>query len=467
MIDFARDNPQASLEQRARVARFQQFRHMFRNRHKKAFALMSARLPRGMRQAVYISVNLPGLISRKCSDFLFGESPFFESKADSDSEPLRDLVDGLDLGSKLYEGGLSQSWRGETVLRVRVYEGKLMLDEVSAEYYYTETPPGNSRQILSQALAWPVKIRDKEYLRVEHHEPGRIINEAFRLKADGKVAFQVALSELGEDTIEVVDTRVDAPLIWHVVNYREGTEWAGISDYEDPLPIFDAINNRLSSIDRILGRHANPKLVAPGGFQQETLDSNKDLFLVDPGADSANLPRYLTWDGALQAAFEELDRLLEMAYQLGEMAPALWGLDKAGQVESGKALRLRFIPTEHKINRKKRYWSPVVPRLLQVASQLGAVNGVQGVTALSEPPLMIWQDGLPKIFSELAEDVTKLHAEGLISKHRAVQMLYDLDDEEAAAEVAWMRQEAQESSQMMMESFENGGRDNQEELGEG
>ena len=49
-----------------------------------------------------------------------------------------------------------------------------------------------------------------------------------------------------------------------------------------PAVVFDAINNRLSSIDRILGRHASPKLAVPQGSldPQGNLDGSKDVFEV-------------------------------------------------------------------------------------------------------------------------------------------------------------------------------------------
>ncbi|MGI5844490.1 MAG: hypothetical protein ACOX9B_09985 [Candidatus Xenobium sp.] len=99
-----------------------------------------------------------------------------------------------------------------------------------------------------------------------------------------------------------------------------------------------------------------------------------------------SLPRYLTWEGQLEAAFRELDRLLDLFWALAEVSPAVLGLDKAGGVESGKALRLRFVNTEHKVNRRRLYLGPALQQTLYVASLLAASKLGAPYVALDAPP---------------------------------------------------------------------------------
>ena len=66
--------------------------------------------------------------------------------------------------------------RGAGALRVRTTEDeRLVIEEIPATNYCCERQPGNEREVLSQAIAWTVPSRrDKpNFLRVEHHEPGR------------------------------------------------------------------------------------------------------------------------------------------------------------------------------------------------------------------------------------------------------------------------------------------------------
>jgi Mn-containing catalase len=81
-------------------------------------------------------------------------------------------------------------------------------------------------------------------------------------------------------------------------------------------------------------------------------------------------PKYLTWDGKLEAAEKQLDRLIEMLFYVSETSPACFGLDKNATTESGAALKKRLLRTLAKVNRKKLYSDPAIKDLfLDIAAE--------------------------------------------------------------------------------------------------
>lgn len=478
MIDFQKLGYPPSDEDRRRLEDYERYYQIFSAQHRKAFADLSAYLPDELVRRIYVTVNLPGFAVKKIADFLVGEPPRFLA-ADSSQQALDRLVKDTGFTTTVYELAVSTGFRGAGALRIRTTEdSRLVIEEIPATNYFCERRPGNEREIISQAIAWTVpSTTDKRtFLRVEHHEPGRIIHEAFELGDHGEVKRPVPLSTTdGEAAPEnpVEETGVPHPLLVYVPCFRIGGEFWGWSDLRDIFDISDAINNRLTQIDTILGRHANPKLV---GLRDMSLadehghvDGRRDYIEMDNPEAAKSLPRYLTWEGQLEAAFRELDRLLDLFWALAEVSPAVLGLDKAGGVESGKALRLRFVNTEHKVNRRRLYLGPALQQTLYVASLLAASKLGAPYVALDAPPEVEWYDGLPLIYSEAVEDETRLYEAGLTSAESAIMRVQEWTREQAQEELERIRAEREKEPQanLGLEDLLNGGVQNQGALNVG
>ena len=52
---------------------------------------------------------------------------------------------------------------------------------------------------------------------------------------------------------------------------------------------------------------------------------------IDENINASDLPRYLVWDAQLDAAFRQIDKLLDLLMMMSEVSPAAFGLEHAGR----------------------------------------------------------------------------------------------------------------------------------------
>ena len=430
-----------------RLKAYCKYEEIFEGAHREAFRPRKYVTSNG--KTVYLGVNVAGVISRVTADFLFGEAPSFRvgDTGTPEQQALDALVESNDLATTFYEAALSASFRGDAVFRVRVGPRRagartdVIIEEIPAYSYHAERSPDNARQVLSEAVVWPRKVGRLTYLRVETHVPGHIVHQAFRYNPDTQViGDEVSLDEAypdGDAPPPEEDTGVEDSLLVHVPNFRHGSLYYGISDYEGLVDLFEAVNNRLTQIDRILDRHASPKLVGLPGMSDprglvdvealEYIEADSELFKT--------IPRYVTWDANLTQAFADYETLLLTCCRMAEISPSALGMDDngGGSANSGVALRLRYLSTEHKCNRKKRYFDRGIKKLLRIALALGAVK--LGMPAVDQEPEIIWQDGLPQIYPEAVQTEALRVSSGLSSKVSAIQRLDGCTAEQAEAEL--------------------------------
>lgn len=474
MIDFTKTDwpPKDDAD---RIASYKRNEQLFDGDHATAFEERSAKMPDGMKQIIYLAVNMPGLVAKIAADFLFGEPPAFRVGEPKSKQQLalEDIVKHNDLHITFYEAALAASFRGDTVFRARVGKRKdspkpqVIVEEVPAHSYFAETDPDNVRELLSESIAWTREdpIRGCSYLRVQTHTPGHISEAAYHLNPEtGKVSSRVDLGTIYDNPPdEETDTGLDTSLLVHIPNYRHGSIYYGISDYEDLITLFDGLNNRLTKIDRILDHHSDPKLIGVPGMMDArgAVDVSKISYIEGDSDLFKYLPRYLTWDGQLEAAFRELEQILYLICHVAEISPAAVGLDdkSGGAVDSGVALRLRYLNTEHKCNRKKLYFNRGVKRLLKLAMDVGAQ--VLGGPSIDDEPEVTWQDGLPQIYAEAVTTEVARVAGGLSSKVSAIQRIDQCSAAEAEEEVKRMEDEADAGPEpVSLEDWLNGGKSN-------
>lgn len=425
---------------------------------------LGARLFGSTRREIGIIVNYPGVIARVAADFLFGEAPQFALAAAPGGDPapgqavLNGLVEANDLPTCLYESALSAASDGDTVLRVRWGRTgaedtaeRVVIEEVPAGSYFVTLHPDNCRWVLAQHVAWLRCEEDgkPECLLVETHVPGMVYTQAFRvsgMQLPLTVGEELDLADVfeGEDLASVqaeAPTRIKGPTLFHVPNYRTGKRYWGYSDYKDLPTLFDAVNNRMSRIDQYLDKHSRPKLVTPPGMLGP--DGNiaeADVFEPLSAELAKSLPRYVTWDGQMNSSFQQLEHLVDSIFKVSEIAPAVFGLDKAGSIESGRAMRMRFIRTVAKISRKRTHYDRAIKRALRSALDMQAA-WVPGTVDVSGAVEIVWADGMPQDYIEAIDAELKRVQGQLGSRKSGIKNIDMVGDDKATAELEAIRAE--------------------------
>ncbi len=385
----------------ARWENYRRFELLFEGRHEEAFLVRPAEARRMQR---YLTANLAGIISKTCADILFGETPRFHVVDATAQAALDALVSRSDLRLVGYEASLAASFRGDAVLSVRWTPQGARIEEVSAAIFVPDIDPDNVRGLRGATLGWSRIHGEETLLRRDVHTPGRVrrlLHRADPLTLQPEE--ELPLSALYGDHAPLAEeeTGVDAIPLIHIPNYRTGSRFWGYSDYLGLESLFAALNERLSQVSEVLRKHASPRLAVPLDFiRPDGTVALEDLEIIPFDPQTRPRPEYLTWDAHLTAAFTEIDRLTDLALLTSETAPSLFGIDKFGVAESGRALKYRLLRTLAKVARKRAYFTAGLTQALYHAQCLEVKHGARYTP---EMPTIDWPDGLPNDARESAE----------------------------------------------------------------
>jgi hypothetical protein len=150
-------------------------------------------------------------------------------------------------------------------------------------------------------------------------------------------------------------------------------------------------------------------------------------------------PGYMTWDGKLEAAEAQIDRLVDFIFYISETSPAAFGMDKLGTSESGSALKKRLMRTLAKVNRKKMYADPAIKDVLEIAMMMD--NEWAGASYEVERPSVTWSDGLPNDPKEDAEVIGTRIQNKTMSQKKGIMILDNCNEETAEKELEQIQKE--------------------------
>ncbi len=436
-----------------RLADYDYYEKLFLGDHFEAFKMKIAdpAFNRAYAKLRYISINFAGMLSKIVADMLFSEPITIRVGDDGDQEFVDALVFENKLNQQFYEAALSNSYFGDQVFKLRVDKKnkrtQIIIEDNTPKVYFPTLDPTNMRAEPSKhEFAWVIAKAGKKYVRKEIHEIGKIYNEIWELKDDGTVGSKLTDIKLfGLEPEE--DTKIDRSLVIHTPNFRISGRYLGISDYNDLDSIFFAINNRFSKIDNVLDLHTDPILAVPEGILDEdgkVKRQNLQMIEISPEAGKEK-PEYIVWNANLEAAFSQIDRLVESFFMTSEISPAVLGMDKGGAVESGRALKLKLLRTIAKVSRKKLYFHQSIIEVIYTAQILAKAWGasVDGKKLTKDPqkPELVWQDGLPIDDSEQIDDEIKRKDGGLTTTKDSLMRIDNLTDKEAEEKAAEIEEE--------------------------
>lgn len=471
-----------------RIKGYRENKKIFKGHHHEVFGKYSIGNDRA-KELLYISVNLAGIICKKSADFLFGEElKILAGKGENTPEQkaFNKLVEDNHLNIMLYENSLSNAYAGDSFIKVRygqeyagelppeLDEPKILIESVNPEFVIPETVAWDKKKIKCYHIAMPIYDEDEKqwFLSVESHHAGRILYSKYLMtplyyNSDNEPE-RFEITGVDETSFVEVLTGVPIPLVVHIPNLATADSWEGIDDLTEIHPLLDEINNRLSQIADILDKHSNPAMAIPSGLLDVDGDGNaKFRVAIDKvfevmGKDDV-IPQYITWNGQLNEAFQELDRLIDMVLTVTEIpAVALGKGDSGTSGSSGLAIKWRMNSLLAKVNRKKQYYSKGLKQVFYIAQKIEEALEIADYEVTI--PILNFQDGLPKDEMEQA-NIMAIRSGGAktISQKSAIMLLNNMTEEQAEAEIERISNEEESSLETAPSFFNDEGVENEEE----
>jgi hypothetical protein len=484
--------PNITKEHGERITRYRENKKLFKGEHFEILEKYNDVLPTHQQRTIYVTTNLAGLIAKKSADFLFGENALYSAGTKDDSaeqKKLDEWVQQNDIHITNYESALSNSYRGDSFYKVRWGQEhggmvpkeldpfRVIIEAQNAEFVFPETYPNDSTRVMAYHIAVPGEVLGTDgeewLLNVESHFPNKIVYRTFRMNPveetiDGVSSWRI-YAEVGEPR-EVV-TNVPFPLVVHVPNFSTDDSWEGIDDLSELKGLFSELNTRLSQISEILSKHADPAMIVPQGTLVED-ENGQPAYRV--GVDKVFEvmqgelePKYLTWNGQLEFAFREVEKILELILMKAEIPAVALGVGDSGTSgSSGLAIKWRLNSLLAKINRKRQYYDKALKRIFTIA-QLLEMDRRTKVEFEPFTPHIKFKDGLPEDEMEKATIMQiRTGAKATLSQKRAIMELEGVTEDQAQQILDELEEEAVSAMVANMDTFQVGATEEPEETKE-
>ena len=446
-----------------RILRYRENIELFEGEHFEVFEKYNSS------RSLYVYANLAGIICKKSADFLFGEEAIITAgtgDATPEALAIERLVADNALGQQNYEAALSAAIMGDAFYRVRYgqeYGGELpaeldefrvFIEQISAMDVFPEVNPMNRRNIKAYHICVPCynEAEDKWILECESHYAGYIQYHRYSLKPQQTDIEGVVQKWTIQEPIGITEmqyTGVPMPLVIHIPNTGRELTWEGLDDISEHKALFDELNNRLSQVASILDKHSDPAMAVPVGML--ATDGNgqpyfrvaQDKVFEVLGKDDI-IPQYITWNGNLNEAMTEVQKIVDLLLIAAEIPPIALGMNDSGTSgSSGLSIKFRMQSLLSKVNRKKLYFNRGIINTLYIAQLLEQALGIADYTPVK--PKIIFKDGLPvDSLQEVNEMNVRTGGMPTISRKTALMRLDSLTEEQADAEIERINKEQAE-----------------------
>jgi hypothetical protein len=233
---------------------------------------------------------------------------------------------------------------------------------------------------------------------------------------------------------EVIQTGIDDFAVQVLTNVTNSETLYGVSDYEAIKDVHRDLIWRIFCLKRVLDKHSAPSLM--GNSTMLTKDPVTGREYVKIGnffvrdTDSMPKPEYLTWDGNVEAVKWEIEWLTNQMYTLSEMGAAFLEGAGKGEVNSGRALRLRMTSPLIKAQRIAGKNDTAVKKIVRITGLTHGLNLTLGDISLT------WNDGLPNDERDMV-DVLNIATGGkpFMSQKTAIKRFLGLDDANTQEEI--------------------------------
>jgi len=422
-----------------RLDRYRVNKQLFDNKPQAVWVDLVRRLEGDQGASLLLALNYPQRISKLWADMLFGETPRITvyPETPENNTDIAQMLLASDFWNVSYQVALDVSRYGTGIYKLWV-DGTPKFQAIPPHMWFPVVNPNDINSVYAHIIAWISKggelygYGSDEVLLMEIHTAGKIEYRAHKMQG----------GFIGEDITELVfdkreeETGVDIPLIFPVHNINASDTPIGQDDYEAIEPILYELDQRLSQISRILNKHSDPHMAGPEtALEQDEMGryvfrGGAKYFPLEPGDP---IPQYITWDGQLRAAFDEIQFLVEQLFVISEVSPVLFGITQ-GSLRTGAGLRKELIAPISKSNRLRMRFDPVIRNMLLTAGTLWKKDWKEINIS--------WQEGLPVNDLEQAQIYTMLYNAGLVSQETAVKKLFALDSQTLNEELSRINENA-------------------------
>lgn len=341
-----------------------------------------------------ILLNYQKLISLKKADLVCGEEPEITGVDSTYSDKLTQLRQEIAFDTKLYSTVIDLSRYGDAIWRKYKNEnGKGDFTVWEPQGWYPIVSPDGTNRITHHVLTWMYNEgtveKPKWILSVQIHpiEGKSYISREYEMDSFGTtIGRQRTL-----DT--VVPTGFETCAVTHISSITTSGTVYGYDDYVPIDSILTEIMTRIAQVSSILDKHASPAMTGPvtmlatDPVTGERYLKKDQFFAVSAGEEQ---PKYLTWDGQLDAAFREIELLLKQLYVITEMGESILGAGEGtGQAISGTAMRSKMAAPLITVRRLTNVLTYPVRQLLHDVTTIGRDMIPANQISIE------WNDGLP------------------------------------------------------------------------
>lgn len=398
---------------------------------------------------LYIAVNLPALISEYYADMVVADGIYIDTDDEALQEKINDIYSANSLDVAFYESSITTSKSGFSVFRVRKDNSdRIIIEEIPVDQYF---PQSDGSIVLASYITLVSEMSGKKYkflykqIYTQDSPQSNVMltHELWKINTNKEPKEKVPITEyMGNIKSDIMDTGFNIMPVFQINNAKSSKSNFGKSDYKDPQPLFDEINNRITQISVQLIKHLRARIAVPSGTLDqdgEVKVSDSDIFEV---GDGDKMPQYITNDNPLiDKGFEQLDKLILLVSSITKIPAEEMGYPGKGGAEKPEAMRIKLFSTLRKVSRKRIYMEQVIIDIMNLALLM---SGLKPPSDKRKFDLRVkWTDALPIDENLLTERLNEQVQGGLKSKRKAIKELQDIYDDELDAEIALIEEENQ------------------------
>lgn len=412
-----------------RLSHYEKYEKIYRGKHDRVFDLD------GDEQFPNVIVNIANGIIDGLAGLVASKSPTFTLGTSVAQNRVDAIIEASSYGSELLQFVTQGLLYGDSLFKVFVgSDGQVKIRCLSPKRWYAVPDPDDADTIVEHNL---FSVRSDgssmKLMLVESHTAGLITNTVFVIN-DGKVTREASPSEVARIAPEwtmldpEIETGVDEPLI---ISWSHDKLCGDLYGTSELVPVWDlirALDNRATQEDRVLSKHADPRIILEEGTFERDSDGNVvirdlDVIMVPQGSDKEKLG-YITWDGKLEAVGNQIDRLIEQQLHISQVSRLLLNADKT-QAQTGEAFKVQLFPSILKATHIQKSMEAPIRTSVRVAQKLASVSGSRRFNP--SPVTIKWGVDLPEnIQSQTQAEVQKIES-GIQTADEAKKKLEEQD----------------------------------------